>query len=67
MCMPDIICLYKTWQFSRAFYNNPSIKHFYLNIRSTNAVIAMRNSIYNHFLTDKPGIFFFCYKSTILT
>ena len=65
MSKPYIICSYKSRKFSRTFNYYMIIKHFYLNIRASNTISTMSNSIYDQFLSDKLRIFLICNKCSV--
>ena len=65
MCKTNIVCSYKSRKFPRTFYYDMIIKHFNLNICTSNTVRPMSNSIYNQFLSDKLRIFLICNKCSI--
>ena len=65
MCETYIVRSYKPRKFSRTFNYYMIIKHLYLNIRASNTIRTMSNSIYDQFLSDKLRIFLIRNKCSI--
>ncbi len=47
MKLSNIAYTNKPWKYSRTFHSEMIIKHLYLNIRPSNAIVAMGDSIDN--------------------